>query len=114
MTKLEPVPVKRPNHLVRNPCQCLMRIENPGELSVVTWLSGIILHLKREKCTCGSVSMWPRNLQMDTSGPKVDKWETLMEAVCWSCCRDAGYQFWDVCTHCEQTLNERGATRKGT
>ena len=28
---------ERLNHQVRNPCQRLMRTENPGESSVVTW-----------------------------------------------------------------------------
>ena len=72
------------------------------------------VYLKREKCTCGYESMKPRNLQSDTSGPKVRKLETLMVAVCWTCCRNARYQFWDVCTHCEQILKKRGATRKCT
>ena len=34
---------------------------------VVTWLSGIILYLKRERRTCGYVSMRPRILQLDMS-----------------------------------------------
>ena len=52
---------KRPNHLVGNPSQRPMRTENPGESSIVIWLSGIILCLTREKCACGQVSMRPRN-----------------------------------------------------
>ena len=55
------VRVKRSNHQVRNPCQRLMRTENLGESSVVTWPSGITPYLKREDRTCGYVSMRPRN-----------------------------------------------------
>ena len=66
------------------------------------------------QCTCGHVSMRPRNSQLDTSGPKVNKLETLMVAVCWSCCRNVGYQSLDVRTHCDWILKERGATRKCT
>ena len=60
----------------------------------MTWLSGIIPCLKRDKCTCGYVSMKPRNLQLDTSGLKQvgnidgsrvlellqERWSVCMEA----------------------------------
>ena len=63
---------KRLNHLVWRLCQRPMSTENPGESSVVQWLSGIIPCLKLEKCTCGSASMKPRN----SSGPKINRLET--------------------------------------
>ena len=53
-------------------------------------------------------------VQLDMSGPKVNKSETLMGSVCWNCCRNAGWQFLGVCTHCELIQKEHGATRKCT
>ena len=49
--------------------------------------------------------MMPRNSQLGTSGPKVNKLETV---GCWSCCSNDGFQFLDGCTHCEQILKEHG------
>ena len=40
---------KRRNHQVRNPCQRLMKTENPEESSILTWLSGITPCLKTRK-----------------------------------------------------------------
>ena len=42
---------------------------------------------EREERTCGYVSTRPRNLQLDMSGPKVNKYGTSMVSVCLRCCR---------------------------
>ena len=50
------------------PVSASREVDSPEESSVVTWLTGITPCLKREKCTCGYVSMEPRNSQLDTTG----------------------------------------------
>ena len=73
---------ERPNHLVRNRCRQSSRIESPGRVvgcDMAEW-NHVSETRKVHLWICRKIS------QLDSSGPKVNKLETLMAVACWSCC----------------------------